>query len=216
MSSLQDIPNFLFISMTGPKVAQRIQIVSLFCFMKQSLWWDYFAFIRTQLVEVILCQVQYAERIDWGLRQWCSRDRNHRERDLAETSRPRLCHKSRDRNLKARDRDRDVKPHISLMIIKANSLQNAAKNIWNVAKHQDEGVCRCYASINLFWLRKICKLSCSLKNTTNHIVRTGRDALMKLPCSGLLLSIEVLLFENVAKRRIISFYFKQLDVGECI
>jgi len=39
---------------------------------------------------------------------------------------------------------------------------------------------------------------------------------MKLPCSGLLLSIEVLLFENVEKRRIISFYFKQLDVGECI
>jgi len=32
---------------------------------------------------------------------WCSRNRNLR--DLAETSRPRLCHKSRD--LKARDRD---------------------------------------------------------------------------------------------------------------
>jgi len=53
MSRLQDMSNFLFISMTtGPKVAQRIQVV-LFCFKKQ-LCWDYFAFIRTQLVEVII------------------------------------------------------------------------------------------------------------------------------------------------------------------
>jgi len=36
------------------------------------------------------------------------------------------------------------------MVIKANSMKNAAKNIWNVAKHQDKGVCHCYASINLF------------------------------------------------------------------
>jgi len=61
---LQDMSNFLFISMTtGPKVAQRIQVV-LFCFKKQ-LCWDYFAFIRTQLVEVIIWQVQYAETIGW-------------------------------------------------------------------------------------------------------------------------------------------------------
>jgi len=54
MSSLQDMSNFLFISMmTGSKVAQRIQIV-LFCFKKQNLCWDYFAFIRTQLAEVII------------------------------------------------------------------------------------------------------------------------------------------------------------------
>jgi len=35
--------------------------------------------------------------------QWCSRDRNLRDRDLAEASRPRrrLCHKSRDQDLKA-------------------------------------------------------------------------------------------------------------------
>ena len=85
--------------------------------------------------------------------QWCSRDRNLRDRDLAQTSRSRLCHKSRDRDLKARDRE--WRPHISLMVIKANSLKNAAKNIWNVAKYQDQGVCLCYASINLFWLRKI-------------------------------------------------------------
>ena len=55
--------------------------------------------------------------------QWCSRNRNLRDR--AETSRPRLCHKSRDRDLKARDVD--SRPHISLMVIKANSLKNAAK-----------------------------------------------------------------------------------------
>ena len=36
MSSLQAMSSFLFISMTGPKVAQRIQVVSLFCFMKQT------------------------------------------------------------------------------------------------------------------------------------------------------------------------------------
>jgi len=29
MSSLQDMSNFLFMSMTGPKVAQRIQVVSI-------------------------------------------------------------------------------------------------------------------------------------------------------------------------------------------
>jgi len=40
------------------------------------------------------------------------------------------------------------------MVIKANSLKNAAKNIWNVAKYQDKGVWRCYASINLFCSEK--------------------------------------------------------------
>jgi len=29
MSSLQDMSNFLFTSMTGPKVAQRIQVASM-------------------------------------------------------------------------------------------------------------------------------------------------------------------------------------------
>jgi len=54
MSSLQDMSNFLFISMTkGPKVALRIQVV-LFCFKKQNLCCYYFAFIRTQLVEMII------------------------------------------------------------------------------------------------------------------------------------------------------------------
>jgi len=38
------------------------------------------------------------------------------------------------------------------MVIKVNSLKNATNNIWNVAKYQDKGVCRCYASINLFYL----------------------------------------------------------------
>jgi len=41
------------------------------------------------------------------------------------------------------------------MVIKANSLKNAAKNIWDVAKYQDKGVCRFYASINFFHSEKI-------------------------------------------------------------
>jgi len=41
------------------------------------------------------------------------------------------------------------------------------QNIWNVAKYLDKGVCRCYASMNLFWRRKIYKLSCLIKSTTN-------------------------------------------------
>jgi len=37
------------------------------------------------------------------------------------------------------------------MVIKANSLKKAAKNIWNVARYKEKGVFRCYASINLFY-----------------------------------------------------------------
>jgi len=44
MPSLQDMSNFLFISMTGPKVAQRIQVVSMLL-DESNLCWDYFAFI---------------------------------------------------------------------------------------------------------------------------------------------------------------------------
>ena len=60
------------------------------------------------------------------------------------------------------------------------------------------GVCRCHASINLFWLRHIC--NCFVRYFVRlfvtkpyqpFCVRTGGDALMKLPCSGLLSSIEV-------------------------
>jgi len=41
------------------------------------------------------------------------------------------------------------------MAVKANSLKNAAKNIWSVAKHKDKGV-----RFNKFVLLKnICKLS---------------------------------------------------------
>jgi len=52
MSSLQDMSNFLFISMTtGPKVAQRIQVVSillhetkpvlgLFCLYSNTIGWS--------------------------------------------------------------------------------------------------------------------------------------------------------------------------------
>jgi len=96
--------------------------------------------------------------------QWCSQERNLRDRDLAQTSRPRprFCHKSRDRDLEVRDRD--SRPHISLVVIKANSMKNAAKNIWNVAKYQDKGVCHCYASINLFWIRRI--INCLIRYKT--------------------------------------------------
>jgi len=34
--------------------------------------------------------------------------------------------KARDRDLEVRDRDQDSRPHISLMVIKANSLNSAA------------------------------------------------------------------------------------------
>jgi len=40
----------------------------LFCFMRQNLCWDYFAFIWTQLIEVVTWQVQYAETSGWGFR----------------------------------------------------------------------------------------------------------------------------------------------------
>ena len=53
------------------------------------------------------------------------------------------------------------------------------------------GVCRCHASINLFWLRKILIVLFVTKQYQPFCVRTGGDALMKLPCSGLLPSIEV-------------------------
>ena len=54
--------------MTGPKVAQRIQVVSILLH-EANLFWDYFAFIWTQLVEVVMWQVglQYAEKIGLGL-----------------------------------------------------------------------------------------------------------------------------------------------------
>jgi len=54
MSNLQDMLSFLFISMTtGPKVAQRIQVVSILLHEAKPVL-DYFAFIRTQLVDVIM------------------------------------------------------------------------------------------------------------------------------------------------------------------
>jgi len=65
MSSLQDMSNFLFISMTGPKMAQHIQVVSMLLHeAKPAL--GYSAFIWTQLLEVIIWQLQYAETICWG------------------------------------------------------------------------------------------------------------------------------------------------------
>ena len=52
------------------------------------------------------------------------------------------------------------------------------------------GVCRCHASINLFWLRKILIVLFVTKQYQPFCVRTGGDALVKVPCSGLLPSIE--------------------------
>jgi len=53
------------------------------------------------------------------------------------------------------------------------------------------GVCRCHASINLFWLRKNLIVLFVTKQYQPFCVRTGDDALVKVPCSGLLPSIEV-------------------------
>jgi len=44
MSSLQDMSNFLFISMTGPKMAQHIQVVSILLH-EANLCSDYITFI---------------------------------------------------------------------------------------------------------------------------------------------------------------------------
>jgi len=41
-------------------------------------------------------------------------------------TRPRLCHKIRDRDRDLEVRDRDSRPHIFMMIIQDNSLNNAA------------------------------------------------------------------------------------------
>jgi len=69
------------------------------------------------------------------------------------------------------------------------------------------GVCRCHASINLFCLRKICKCFVRYKQYQPFSVTTGGDALMKLPCSGLLSSIEVGLFYLRKWRRDESLLF---------
>jgi len=53
------------------------------------------------------------------------------------------------------------------------------------------GVCRCHASINLFGLRKIRIVLFVKKQNQPFCVRTGGDALVKVPCSGLLPTIEV-------------------------
>jgi len=47
------------------------------------------------------------------------------------------------------------------MVIEAKPLKNAAKNIWNVANYQDKGVCRCYASTNLFYSKNF--LNCLVR-----------------------------------------------------
>jgi len=40
---------------------------SVYSASRQDLCWDYFAFIWTQLVEVVICQAWYAETIGWDL-----------------------------------------------------------------------------------------------------------------------------------------------------
>jgi len=69
MSSLQGMSNFPFISMTGPKMVQGIQIVSillheakpvlgLFCLHLNTTGWS----------SHVTSTVQYAETICWGFR----------------------------------------------------------------------------------------------------------------------------------------------------
>jgi len=52
--------------MTGPNVAQRIQVVSLLLH-EAKLVLGIFCLNWTQLVEVVMWQVQYAKTIGWGL-----------------------------------------------------------------------------------------------------------------------------------------------------
>ena len=61
----------------------------------------------------------------------------------------------------------------------------------SVNKLNIRGVSRCHASMNLFWLRKTLIVLFVTKQYQPFCARTGGDALMKLPCSGLLPSIEV-------------------------
>ena len=79
------------------------------------------------------------------------------------------------------------------------------------------GVCCYHALINLFWLRKILIVLFITKQYQPFCVRTGGDALVKVPCSGLLYWSRPMLFDEVEKR-IITLYFKTsiVDVGECI
>ena len=60
-----------------------------------------------------------------------------------------------------------------------------------VSQFNIQDVCRCHASINLFWIRNIAIVLFVTKQYQPFCVRTGGNALMKLPCSGLLPSIEV-------------------------
>ena len=62
-----------------------------------------------------------------------------------------------------------------------------------VSQFNIRGVCRCHASKNLFWLRKILIVLLGAKQYQPFCVRTGGDAVVKVPCSGLLSSIEVCL-----------------------
>ena len=69
MSTLQDMSNFLFISMTGPKVAQCIQVVSILLHEAKpvlGLFWLHLNTIGWR--GHVTNTVQYAETIGWGSR----------------------------------------------------------------------------------------------------------------------------------------------------
>jgi len=53
------------------------------------------------------------------------------------------------------------------------------------------GVRCCHVSINLFWLRKSLIVLFVTKQNQPFCVRTGGEALVKVPCSGLLPTIEI-------------------------
>ena len=87
-------------------------------------------------------------------------------------------------------------------------------------------VCRCHASIILFWLNNfvltvLTQILIVLFVTKQYQplpVRTGGDALVKVPCSGLLTSIEVgLCYLRKWRRGESSLFLKTstVDVGEC-
>jgi len=77
------------------------------------------------------------------------------------------------------------------------------------------GFCRCHASINLFWLRKILIVFLATKQYQPFCVRTGGDALIKLQCSGLLPTIEVGLYYLRKWRRGESLLFIYSKHSRC-
>jgi len=71
------------------------------------------------------------------------------------------------------------------------------------------GVCRCHASINLFWLRKICNCFVRYKTIPTLLCKDRRWCPDEAPIfwSPTWYWSRPMLFEKVEKRRIITFLF---------